>query len=662
MATSSNNFINLNDDFFSEVKKRYTGPDGELLDEDIAQRLSNPVCLKCQAQYKEKFPKSVFKIKCKGIYSEYNHQKAFQAVQDAGINKSYDEIREIQDPAFWANRYLVVKNSTGDIVPFVPRWYQEETLRCTAERKVDRWGRGVGKTMTGIAEELWYLMTNKNFETLVLCPGQVQSQLWYSELLFQKEHSVKLRSAFEDGKQQPFFLIPFKNGSRIGIFTAGSGSGKGATAVRGQSPDRVRLDEQDYLHDNDYSAVNALMRRKKHSTFHGSSTPTGFRSQFWKMCKQFDDYKEFYFPISVHPDWNAEMEKRAVQEARTADVFRHEFLAEFGEPASGVFKAVFVDRALSNYSYRRIQYDPLKRYFMGVDWNGKGTGTRICVIEYDPGTRLRRKVAMETVDSDRSTTSDSIKAIIKLNQAWRCEEVYIDAGFGFAQDEQIRDIGQRSGDFETAKLRFVKSIDFGGSLEFNKLTANRGPNHRRTPDDEDTIEGRTKPFMVEGCVMAFEGDLVQISNEDKSLEEQIRAYKVTNYTAGGAPRTFDTNKDIGDHDLDAFMLAMLAIEIKYGIFHTPDTIARITQIVYAGGFGLQSGAKDFESVKSIRQGQIGAGSRSINKPAPEPDEPTDKYNPLHTGASGFLYVQRGGTQKRVNSRTSIFSGDRSRLI
>jgi hypothetical protein len=657
MAISKNGFIDINDSFFSEVKKRFTDKNGALLDEDIEQRLSDPICLKCQTDYKKKYPNSTFNIKCEGIYSDYNHQKA---VDDSNGALTFEEVKELQDPAFWASRFLVLKNRDGDIIPFVPRWYQKETLRCTAARKVDRWGRGCGKSFTGMAEELWHLFTKKNFNILVLCPGQVQSQLWYDEIIFQIENSPKIGKSAGPRKQQPFYLITFKNGSRIGIFTAGSGSGKGATAVRGQSPDRVRLDEQDYLHENDYSAVTALMRRKKHSTFHGSSTPTGFRSQFWKMCTQFDDYKEFFFPISVHPDWDDSMEKRAIAEARTMDVFRHEFLAEFGEPATGVFKATFIDEAFKPYSYKKSVYSPSKRYYMGVDWNGKGTGTRICVIEYDPSTRIRRKIAMKTVDSDRSTTSDSIKAIIQMNKDWHCDEVFIDAGFGFAQDEFIRLAGQQAsaGDPDTARLKFVKSIDFGGSLELNKLVPNRTHQEKRTPEDDDTFTGRTKPFMVEGSVMAFEMGLVEISNEDRILEEQLRAYRVTNYTPGGAPRTFETNKDIGDHDLDAFMLALLAIELKYGLWHTPDTIQRIAQIVYAGGFGIPN-YEDLNRKKKIVQEATGSLSRSI----PEPKEDSTTYRISYLTKQGALVAPRNNSPKsRVPSRTSIFGDRNSRAL
>jgi hypothetical protein len=660
MATSTNNFIDINSSFFAEVKKRWTDKKtGTLIDEDITQRLSNPVCLKCHKEYKEKYPNSPFRIKCEGIYSEYNHKKTQVELKEAGVEMTYDEVRELQDPAFWANRFMVVKDANGDIVPFVPRWYQEEILRCTAPRKVDRLARGLGKTITGIAEELWNLFTKKNYSILVLCPGQTQAQLWYTEILFQKDNSPAIKQAYLTSKQQPFFLISLKNGSSIGIFTAGSGSGKGSVSVRGQSPDRVRLDEQDYLHPNDYEAVGALMRRKKHSTFHGSSTPTGFHSQYWKMCKQFDDHREFYHPISVHPDWSPEMEARTMQEARTMDVYRHEFLAEFGEPVSGVFKAAFIDPSLKPYSYNHTIYDPAKRYYMGVDWNGKGTGTRICIVEYDPSTRIRRKVAMKTVDSDKSTTTDSINAIIAMNKSWHCDEVYIDAGFGFAQDEFIRLAGAQSQDPDTSKLKYVKSIDFGANLEHNKLVPNRTHPEKKTPNDEDTFEGRSKPFMVEGCVMAFEMGLIEISKEDKALEEQIRAYKVTSYTVGGAPKTFETNKDIGDHDLDAFMLAILAIELKYGVWHTPDTLKRVAQIAFTGGFGLPNFSNILPNLETI-QTVKGIPSRSIA----QPKEKTADYRVAHLSKLGALLApqQNKGSNSRVPSRTSIFGNKTSRGI
>jgi len=62
-------------------------------------------------------------------------------------------------------------------------------------------------------------------------------------------------------------------------------------------------------------------------------------------------------------------------EAQTLEKYRHEWLAEFGDPTAGVFKSAFVDWAMKPYSLKTLIYDPNKRHVMGIDWNGKGTGT-----------------------------------------------------------------------------------------------------------------------------------------------------------------------------------------------------------------------------------------------------------------------------------------------
>src|SRR5208282_1769921 len=105
------------------------------------------------------------------------------------------------------------------------------------------------------------------------------------------------------------------------------------------------------------------------------------RSRYWQMCVQDRTYREFYAPITLHPDWSPEMEENCRREARTEENYRHEYLAEFGDLTQGVFKSHYIDLSRKNYRYAQCKYVPTLKYFMGVDWNGKGTGTRIRVIE-----------------------------------------------------------------------------------------------------------------------------------------------------------------------------------------------------------------------------------------------------------------------------------------
>jgi len=58
------------------------------------------------------------------------------------------------------------------------------------------------------------------------------------------------------------------------------------------------------------------------------------------------------------------------------------------------------------------------------------------------------------------------------------------------------------------------------------LVPNRDPDSKYLPNPKDDIlKRRTKPFMVEGVVMAFEMELVEVSREYALLEEQLRGFR-----------------------------------------------------------------------------------------------------------------------------------------
>lgn len=665
--------------FLSEVIKKNTNPDGTEKDKNLLSRMQHPTCVKCHELYKQKYPGKTFQIDCKGIYSD----KDF-AAREAAFKKKFpeeeytqedrDNDRSIFDVVFWAEKNIVVKNDVGDLVPFKARWYQEETLRCTSRHKIDRWGRGLGKTICGVIEELHKALTIKNLDILIVCPADAQSEVWYTEIEFQLNYSPALNGLAVKQKQQPFKFFKFLgNGSSISIFTAGSASGRGANSIRSQNPRRVRLDEQDFLNDEDYKAIDPLIVRFENSEFHGSSTPTGERSKFWQMCTQMMDYREFYFPITVHPRWVIDpvgMEIKYRQHAKTEDVYRHEYLAEFSDPSSGVFKSVHIDAAKTEYKNKNMpslqgydceNYQANCRYFMGVDWNGRGTGTRVRVVGYDPETKVRRLVAKATVDSIGLTVMDSIQAIVDMNKRWHCEDIFVDAGFGFAQDELIRMAGNMSKDYDTQKLKDIHTIDFGAQLTFNRLISNRDPNksNRYLPDPKDhELKRMTKSFMVEGAVLAFEHRLVQFSDTDTLLEEQLRAYRVKSYSAHGYANTYEVDGDCGDHDLDAFMLALMAVEQKYGLFATKESYRRMASFGYVPGWGVPSFVDTGKQVSLIDQKleRAGVPSRQIND---RNEEYRLKYITRNGSGrpSGIIVpVHRGGMDRAtaVPSRTSAF--------
>jgi hypothetical protein len=666
-------------EFLASVIKRDQNPDGS--DKGVVRRmLASTQCLECHKEFQRKHKGKPFAIKCQGIYDTPDYEAKQAQLQADGDDMSIDEIREIYDAAFWAERKLVVKTDDGDIVPVVMRPYQTATMRCTSPRKVDRWGRGMGKTLMGVALELHFICNNKNTETIVVCPAQSQAQLWWDEIKFQIENSPSFSEDFlMQSKQQPFLYMRFGNGAVLKIFTAGSKSGKGADAVRGSNPRRIRLDEQDYLSEKDYAAIMPLLRRFKKSTFHGSSTPSGLRQMYWQMCMKLPDYKEFYHSIKEHPDWGTDQLNEPVcfAEAKTMDRYRHEWLAEFGDPTAGVFKATFVDEAIKPYTHKGLAYDPTRRYFMGIDWNGKGTGTRICVVEYDPDTRIRKVMARATIDDPKSTTKMSMAKVVEMNRWWHCEDILVDAGFGFVQDELLRDLGaQNPHDPDVAKLKHIQVIDFGAKLKTNRIVPHRDPDSKYKPDPkEEELERRTKPFLVEGAVMCFEGNLVHISGQDdKLLEDQIRGYRVKTWSKGGVADTYETDAESGDHDLDALLLALLGAELKYGLWHTTDVVKRLVQIAHVSGWGLPAtpvanqmvSARfreaqervDPETTREIAREEAGIPART--RPQRVASSLQEQYRLQYLSRNSAVVAPAGGTATslrgggRIPSRTNVF--------
>lgn len=634
-------------EFLLPIIQRNTNSDGMPKDERLLQRMDNPTCRECHNRFRKKYPNQSFDIECQGIYQE---EDFLMLSEKTGL--PYDMTREVLDRVYWAEQHIKVTDEKGDMIPFKARDYQCPVLACTARRKVDRMGRGLGKTTLGIIEELHTAMNRKNYSILVLCPAKSQAQKWFDDLIWQIENDESMRDSLTSKRQQPFFMLQFRNGTTISIFTAGSQSGRDADVIRSQSPRRVRLEEQDLLSDGDYKAVMPLLRRYKDSEFHGASTPTGARSIYWEMCQRFTDYQEFYAPISVHPDWSKDMEMRCRREARTETVYQHEFLAEFGELEQGVFKAGFIDAALSHYSYIDCQFDKNKKYYMGVDWNGKGTGTRIRIIEYDTDTHKRKMVAAHAVDWPGATTQDSIEAIRDYNRVWHCDSVYIDKGYGHVQDEMLRMVGKMADNLDDKRLLHINVIDFGAKLKTNSLIPNRGDTRYRQKEE---IERPTKPFMVEGTVMCMEKVLFEFSDQDTILDNQMRAYRVKTWSSHGFPGSFTSGKE-GDHDLDATMLALLGIELECGLFQQNQNLRPLASISYVPGFGESETRLSVQQSMDRREHE----AKALDVPSRQTrfTEEEQKIRLLHLSRNSAIVAPygKGPTSRKesVPSRTKIF--------
>jgi len=506
--------------------------------------------------------------KCHGIYDDMDFEEIAE-IQGC----TTQEAKELLDPAEWIYQNLGM----------VPYWYQHRTLKCTSIRRALRWGRRTGKTETIAAYILYVVYTSAKKKVLCATPAKAQGKEINDRIRKFIDDNPKLKSDVVRDVQQPYYEMVFANESRIRFFVAGSSGGANAgSQVRGQEADLIFIDEMDYLDDQATTAILPILsdpaRDGSPVEFIASTTPTGRESVFFKIC-QSDNYKEFHYPSYNRPDWDdppGEKEAEARQSSKTQAGYDHEYLAEWGTKSDGVFRRSDVLQAQEKYRYYNdpgfdvtTEWPEMKpypshwKYIMGVDWNGPGNGTRIVVVGYDPTRRKFILVYSYAVSVEQFSLSFAVEKMVEVNRVWRCQSAYIDAGFGQMQDEVLRSVGRaaridqmNAREFIAADLMWadnLHAVDFGGWITYD------------TTEDKKTVERKVpvKNYMVENFQRFFEQKDFWFSRGDEGLKQQFLGFHTPRQSAKGFP-IYAADKEAGDHDLDAVMLALFGFNQEMG--------------------------------------------------------------------------------------------------
>lgn len=565
------------------------------------------------------------KSNCHGIYDEED----FVAMA-AESGMPIDEVREIMNPSEW------IRNNLG----MSPYWYQDRSLRCTSIRKMFRWGRRTGKTQSVAAWLIYLCCTVEATKALCITPMKAQAKEIFDRIEEFFAENPEIKKDIKT-KQQPYYEINFKNRSRIRVIVAGTSSGSNAgTAVRGQEASIIFIDEMDYLDDDASKAILPVLsdpeRKGEPVKFTGSSTPTGKEGTFFKLCHD-GKYREFHIPSRFRPDWNDELEEECRVLAKTDQNFQHEYEAEWGTKSDGVFRRNDVIRAQEPYKYWRAQRTteeakwpemtrwPHWTYMIGVDWNGAGTGTRIVIVGYDPQRTRWYIVYREVIDIQDFALHTAVNRIVELNRKWRPHSIYIDSGFGQMQDEILRSIGKeaisartRGEHYEDADINLasqLKAIDFGSTMEYKY----------RDPDTKkiEKRKMRTKNYMVENLQHHFELDSISLSRSDTEMKQQLMGYSVARQDTHGQ-LIFKADDELGDHDLDALLLAMFAFNREFDPF-----------------FQKNTGGSDLRLVKRPGQKDM------------EPDDP--KPDPAENPAEYHKWLQRNNGNEKDKRQHGVTS-------
>ncbi|RLC33584.1 hypothetical protein DRH14_04625 [Candidatus Shapirobacteria bacterium] len=417
---------------------------------------------------------------------------------------------------------------------------------------------------------LHYAYTHEGVTVLVIAPYKNQVGLIFDKLDLFLGKSESLSASIKRNTKNPY-RVEFHNGSKILGFTSGTRTGSKSTGIRGQDAHMILIDEADYLSPGDFEVILAIQASRPDVLIWASSTPTGKREMFWRFCTDTQlGYKEFHFPSSVSPSWNAHTER--LERAQYSDVgYKHEFEAEFGDIAEGVFLKKFVDASLQSYDLARVRKQSGSIYTIGVDWNAAGNGTCIIVTEWNKELNAGRgafKVVQKTVITQEEFTQvRSCEEIIRLNDKWNPSCIYVDTGYGATQIEMLRKYGLENP--KTGLANKVKGIYFGDRMEI------------RDPVTKQIVKKHMKPFIVNLAARRMEdGQVILPESEDikNGLVGQIRDYTVIRTTALGQPIYSEEN----DHAIVAWMLSILAATMEFSDIAKQ---GRIASIGIAGRFG-----------------------------------------------------------------------------
>ncbi len=469
---------------------------------------------------------------------------------------------------------------------WLTRPWQQEIIETPGLKKVVRVSRRAGKSAMCIVKSL-HMSFVQGRGVLIVAPLERQvAELYHTmhQQFIDTKPEIFNESIDQDVKNP--FVIRFKNGGFINFITAGTKSGGKGDAVRGQGHGvgLIYIDEADYLTDADLDSILAIPAQDPTMEVILTSTPTGKRQRFYRLCtdpprgwKAF--HKTCYEAI---PNWNEDLELE-YRKQYSVDAFAREFLAEFGEEATGVFNKDTIDAAVIRgaddfpypgmspkypvfgYANRLDRNDSVYR-IVGVDWDKYGAGTQILIIEArkaDVGSDAYSKALEQPFDyikvvhrkeipKSQFTLDNAVRELVQINKLFSPNFYYMDAGYGEHQIEAMIRLGMECKDPTDPAWNLHKKIV---RVNFSEGVEVLDPASKRLE------KRRIKPEMVNRLVNKFDAGEMVMSPFDDELKNQLINYVVVRITVSGEPKYTSEN----EHAVDALMLANWGLYCEYGV-------------------------------------------------------------------------------------------------
>lgn len=352
-------------------------------------------------------------------------------------------------------------------------------------------------------------------------------------------------------KRSPSEKVTLWNGTAINGFTTATDG----NSIRGQSADKVFIDEGAYIPEQAYQVLMAFKLDNQNVSFTVASTPSALESNFRNWCMTDDKWKEFHFPSSILPNFavNDEPELRS---SLTEEGYKLEVEAEFSEGSSKVFKTEDIKESLRNYNYvysRSELINPEKwKIAIGCDYNDWKNGGQVCVLGLYCGNPLDVEKPLKilhfssinkfsTDGTIKDVQSETVNTIINLQRDFNADFVYCDEGHGSMQNEILS-----KHFFEEGKIDIFKGVNFASNYSYEDIWTGT------------TIPKRMKIMLVNFIQKRFEKKEIIVSEPEETgknqLIEQLKEYRIDRYDNKDQPVFAGI-----DHKLDALMLANFAL-------------------------------------------------------------------------------------------------------
>tara|TARA_B100001059_G_scaffold51643_2_gene45290 strand:- start:3664 stop:5871 length:2208 start_codon:yes stop_codon:yes gene_type:complete len=608
-------------------------------------------CVTCQMRQIKKYGSN--RIKCSYIprkLPDGASSRISEIAQNAEIpeEQATKIMKASIDPAAWVE--LMFGFSDRDDKWFL-RSYQKEQIRCTSKRMAIREGRRSGKSFAMALKLLYYaynLKLDRGRDSqgnivymgpaiMIVTPYQAQLTNLFEEMEKLLKRNIELRQEVLSGTgdslyiKTPTFKMEMKNGAVIQGFVSGIGmrsDGSGGGTMRGQSASIVYLDEMDMIPEEVLDKViNPILATTPDTILIATSTPIGKKGKFHEWCLSRDDFREDFLPSSVIPHW--EQIKEEILRDSTQESFMAEYMAVFIDDLQGVFKKDWVYNARLDYTYEDA-YSPHilqnklgikdareRTVAIGIDWN-KNAGTEFYVVGYFPTNRIWLALDAVNVPHSEFSAKRWIRELVDLNYKWKPDYIYADEGYGHTI---IEDIKYQSYTLRAKKDKTAKEQET--VLIADKLTSfNFSSNIKlKDPITNADIKKSGKHFLVENAVRILQDGLFKFPVEESVLKDQFFNFIVAKRNKqNNKPVYGKQNEKIGDHRLDAFMLAIGGLVLE--------------ESVYSGN-QMQISAPSFHKTEAIKNSY-----RSSN------DEIRDLYDAkkrqADPGDLNVLRIMRGG--------------------